>query len=115
MKTYKVYHNPRCSKSRLALTYIEDKGDQAEVIEYLKDIPGKKELKELIKMLGIPAEELLRKGEQDYKDHFKGKKLTEDEWIDAMIKYPKLIERPIIVLNNKAVIGRPAERILELN
>lgn len=114
MTTYKIYHNPRCSKSRQALAYINEKGDTADVIEYLKDIPTKKEMKDLLKKLGIPAVDLIRKGEQDYKDHFKGKDLTDDEWIDAMIKYPKLIERPIIVLGNKAVIGRPAERIEEL-
>lgn len=114
MKTYTVYHNPRCTKSRQALAYIDENGDKAEVIEYLKDLPTKQEMKDLLSKLGIKAEELIRKGEQEYKDHFKGKDLTEEEWIAAMIEYPKLIERPIIVYEDKAVIGRPANRIKEL-
>ncbi len=112
---YTVYHNPRCSKSRLALKYIEEHGNEAEVIEYLKDLPSKKELKDVIKKLGISAEDLLRKNESDFKENYKGKELSEDEWVAAMIKFPKLIERPIVIYKNRAIIARPAERIEELS
>lgn len=110
----KIYHNPRCSKSRQTLALIEENGVDVEVVEYLKDIPTKAELKDLLSKLGIPAEKLLRKGEADFKDNYKGKTLSDDEWIDAMIQYPKLIERPIVLKDNKAVLGRPPENVLEL-
>jgi len=110
----KIYHNSRCSKSRQTLALIEEKGADIEIVEYLKDIPTKADLKDLLSKLGIPAEKLLRKGEADFKDNFKGKTLSDDEWIDAMIQYPKLIERPIVVKGNKAVLGRPPENVLEL-
>lgn len=110
----KIYHNPRCSKSRNSLDIIRKKGVDVTVVEYLKTTPTKSELKDLLKKLNIPAKDLVRKGEQAYKDNFKGKELSEDEWIDAMIDYPKLIERPIIVNGDKAVIGRPPEKVLEI-
>jgi len=110
----KIYHNSRCSKSRCAIAFLEDKKLDFEIIEYLKEIPSKAELTKLIKMLGINPKELIRKGEPDYKANFKGKELTDSEWIDAMIRFPKLIERPIVTKNNSAVIARPAERIDEL-
>ncbi len=114
-KTYKVYHNPRRSKSRCALAYIDDKGDGAEVVDYMKNAPTAEELREILRMLNMPAEGLIRKNEEVYKKNFKGKKVTEDEWIKAMIAFPVLIERPIIVFNGKAVIARPTERIEELD
>lgn len=110
----KIYHNPRCSKSRQTLALINEKGAEVEIIEYLNHIPSKTELTEIINLLGIPAEKLVRKGEQDFKDNFKGKTLTENEWIKAMIDYPKLIERPIVVKGNRAVLGRPPENVLDL-
>jgi arsenate reductase len=110
----KIYHNPRCSKSRNTLNIITEKGANVTVIDYLKIPPTKSELKDLLKKLNIPAKDLVRKGEQAFKDHYKGKELSEDEWIDAMIKYPKLIERPIVVNGDKAVIGRPPEKVLEI-
>lgn len=110
----KIYHNPRCSKSRQTLQLITDAGVEPEVIEYLKDIPSKKELKEVITLLGIKPYDLLRRGETDFKENFKGKDLTDDQWIDAMIAYPKLIERPIVVKGKKAVLGRPPENVKEL-
>lgn len=112
--TYTVYHNNRCSKSRGALAYLDDKQESYEVIEYLKEPLNAKQIKELLSQLEIPAAELIRKGEPDFKENFKGKELSDKDWIEAMVKYPKLIERPIIVKNGKAVIGRPAERIEEL-
>jgi arsenate reductase len=109
-----VYHNPRCSKSRCALELLAEKKQAFDVVEYLKNTPTKTELQAIIDKLGIVPEALVRKGEEEYKQHFKGKTLSNDEWIDAMIQFPKLIERPIVVVGNKAVIARPTERILEL-
>jgi arsenate reductase len=110
----KIYHNPRCSKSRQTLNIIKEKGAEVEIIEYLNAIPSEKELRDLITLLGIKPEELLRKGEADYKENFKGKTLSGREWISAMIKYPKIIERPIVVSENKAILGRPPENVLDL-
>jgi arsenate reductase (glutaredoxin) len=110
----KIYHNPRCSKSRQTLQFIEEKGAAVEIVKYLEDIPSESELKSILKALGIEAKALLRKGEADFKEHFKGKDLSEDEWIKAMIQYPKMIERPIVVKDNKAVLGRPPENVLDL-
>ncbi len=110
----KIYHNPRCSKSRNTLNIINENGQEVTVVEYLKTPPSKAELKELLKKLKMPAEKLIRKGEADFKENFKGKTLSEDEWIDAMVAYPKLIERPIVVNGDKAVIGRPPENVLEI-
>ena len=110
----KIYHNPRCSKSRQTLSLIKEKGVEVEIIEYLKLIPSEKELRSIIKLLGIKPEKLLRKGEADYKENFKGKILSDEEWISAMVQYPKLIERPIVVSVNKAILGRPPENVLDL-
>lgn len=110
----RVYHNPRCSKSRAALAYLEDKNIEYDTIMYLNDIPTKVELKEVLNKLNISAEQLIRKGEAVYKEQYKGKVLTEGQWIDAMIKEPKLIERPIVVKGEKAVIARPTEAIEEI-
>ena len=109
-----VYHNPRCSKSRCALDLLKEKGLEFEVIEYMSQKPSAAELKDVIQKLGIRPEELLRKKEDDFKEHFKGKQLSDDEWIDAMIRFPKLIERPIVIKGGKAVVARPTERLLEI-
>ncbi|MBI1287378.1 MAG: arsenate reductase (glutaredoxin) [Flavobacteriales bacterium] len=110
----KIYHNPRCTKSRQTLQLIREAGIEPEIIEYLNDVPTEAELKELIEMLGIKPYDLLRRGEADFKDNFKGKELSDDEWIAAMVKYPKLIERPIVVKQKKAVLGRPPENVKTL-
>jgi len=110
----KIYHNPRCSKSRETLQLIEESGAQVEVVEYLNTIPSREELTQLVAQLGILPEQLIRKGEDVYKEHFKGKDLSDAEWIDAMVTYPKLIERPIVVKGNQAVLGRPPQNVLEL-
>lgn len=110
----KIYHNPRCTKSRQTLELIRTAGIEPEIIEYLNDVPSEAELKELIALLGIKPYDLLRRGEADFKDHFKGKELSDDEWIAAMVKYPKLIERPIVVKQKKAVLGRPPENVITL-
>lgn len=110
----KIYHNPRCSKSRETLKLIEDANAEVTIIEYLKTPPSREELETIIQQLGIEASQLIRKGEADFKDNFKGKTLSESEWIDAMVAYPKLIERPIVIKDQKAVIGRPPELVLDL-
>ena len=109
-----VYHNPRCSKSRCALDLLKEKGLEYDVIEYMSHVPTADELKVVINKLGIRPEDLIRKNEDDFKEHFKGKELSDVEWIEAMIKFPKLIERPIVIRDNKAVVARPTERILEI-
>ncbi|WP_421765702.1 arsenate reductase (glutaredoxin) [Ekhidna sp.] len=114
MQMITIYHNPRCSKSRQTLGLIEERGHDFVVKEYLKTPPTKEELKGVIELLGIKPEQLLRKGESDFKENFKGKNLSDDEWIDAMIAYPKLIERPIVLDGDKAVLGRPPENVLQL-
>lgn len=110
----KIYHNPRCSKSRDSFNLLQEKNIPFETIEYLKTPFNKEEIKDLLKKLNIPAKDLIRKGEADYKTHFKGKELSENEWIEAMLNYPKLIERPIVVKGNKAVIGRPIQNVVDL-
>jgi arsenate reductase len=110
----KIYHNPRCSKSREGLGILEKSGKKFEIFKYLEDIPSKKELKEVIGLLGIKPEKLLRKSEPIWKENFKGKTLTDSQIIDAMVAHPKLIERPIVISGNKAVIGRPPQKILEI-
>ncbi len=108
-----IYHNNMCSKSREAMCLLEDEGAEIEVVEYLKNTPGKRELKNLLKKLGIKAHDLMRKSEEEYTLHVKGKTLTETELVALMVKYPKLIERPIIIKGDKAIIGRPATLIVD--
>ena len=109
-----IWHNPRCRKSREALALLEEKGAAFEIREYLKETPSKEELTDLIKLLGIAPEKLIRKGEAIYKENFKGKALSDSEWIDAMVEFPKLIERPIVIKDGKAVVGRPSELVLDI-
>ncbi len=110
----KIYHNPRCSKSRQGLEIIEQSGKEFQVIKYLEDIPTEKELRELLKYLSFKPSDLVRKNETVWKENYKGKSLTEDEILKALIEHPKLIERPIVVNRNKAVIGRPPQIIEEI-
>lgn len=110
----KIYHNPRCSKSRQTLELIQQAGQQIEIIDYLNQPPSEKELTTIIKLLGINAEDLVRKNEDVYKEKFKGKKITQQEWVKILIEHPKLIERPIVIKGDKAIIGRPPEKVLEL-
>jgi len=110
----KIYHNPRCRKSREGLQILEDSKKEFEVILYLENPPSEEELKSIISKLGIPPLDLVRKGEADWKENFKRKDLSDDEIIKAMVNYPKLIERPIVIAGDKGVVGRPPERIKEL-
>ena len=109
----KIYHNTRCSKSRDVCTILEKKKVKTEVVEYLKTPPTQKEIIELLKMLGMKAEDLVRKKEPLFLEKFKEKKLTEAQWVKAMAQNPILIERPIVVKGKKAIIGRPPEKVLE--
>ncbi len=110
----KIYHNPRCSKSRQTLQLIKDSGTEVEIIEYLNSIPTADELKMILVKLNLSPKDILRKGEAVYKEKFKNSDFNDDEWIKVMIEYPKLIERPIVVKGNKAVLGRPPENVLDL-
>ena len=113
--TVKIYHNPRCSKSRQTLALLVDKGIQPEIIEYLKQPPSEQEIKNLIKMLGLSsARELMRKGETIYKELNHDAVGDEDRLIRAMHENPKLIERPIVIKSEKAAIGRPPETVLAI-
>ncbi|MEO9511625.1 MAG: arsenate reductase (glutaredoxin) [Flavobacteriaceae bacterium] len=107
----KIYHNPRCRKSREGLELLEKSGEEFETVLYLENIPTKKELQTVIDYLGIVPMELVRKNEAVWKENYKGKDLTDDAVVEAMIAYPKLIERPIVIKDEKAVIGRPLEKI----
>ena len=109
-----IYHNPRCSESRQTLALLQEKGVEPEVVLYLDTVPTNDELKILLAKLQIRPMQLVRKGEAVWKEKFKGKELSDDEIIAAMISNPKLIERPIVVKDNKAVLGRPPENALEL-
>ncbi|MFV0248717.1 MAG: arsenate reductase (glutaredoxin) [Tenacibaculum sp.] len=110
----KIYHNNRCSKSRSGLKILENSGKDFEVIKYLENPVNFDELKSIIDKLGIKPEALLRKNEAVWKDNFKGKTLTDLQIIKVMVENPKLIERPIVVNGQKAVLGRPAEKIGEI-
>ncbi len=110
----KIYHNPRCGKSRQTLKIIEEHHIHPEIIKYLENPPSEQELKNIIAMLGIKAEALVRKNEKIFKEQFKGRELTEDEWIKAMVANPILIERPIVIKGEKAILGRPPENVNEL-
>lgn len=110
----KIYHNPRCRKSREGLGVVEKSGNDFEVVKYLQSVPTKKELKEILNCLDISPKMLVRTNEKIWKEKFRGKLLSDEEIIDAMLEHPILIERPIVANGNKAVIGRPTERIEEI-
>ena len=109
-----IYHNPKCSKSRCGLELLKDSGKEYQIVDYLKKGISKEELKNLLAKLRMSPIELVRTKENIWKEQFKGKTLTDDEVIEAMIQYPQLIERPIVIVGDKAVIGRPTERIKEI-
>ncbi len=108
---YKVYHNTRCKKSRAGLQYLQDKGLEVEIIEYLKNPLSVAELTDIFAKLDRKPSEMIRKQEAIFKSDFKGKNFTEDEWIRIIAENPKLLNRPIIVRGNKAVWGDPVENI----
>ncbi len=109
----KIYHNPRCRKSREALKLVQDKGN-VEIIEYMTQDIDMESLKIAIASTGLKPSELVRKNEAVFKESYKGKELSEDEWLEAFIKEPKLLERPIVIKDSKGVLGRPPENVLSL-
>ena len=108
-----IYHNNQCSKSREALGILKDEGVDFEIIEYLKVEQSSIEIKDLLNKLGISANDLMRKGEKDYIENVKGKELSEEKLVDLLVKFPKLIERPIVIKGNKAIIGRPPTLVVD--
>ncbi len=109
-----VYHNPRCGKSREGLALIEESGKDFQIIDYLNTPLSKEELKALLQKLHYQPLDLVRQKEAVWKEHFKGKALSDEDIIETMVQYPKLIERPIVVVGEKAVVGRPPEKIKSL-
>ena len=115
MSNITLWHNPRCSKSRESFKLLEERGIEAHVVKYLENIPTKEELQSILEMLGMnSAKELMRTKEAVYKELNLKDETSEEKLIEAMIQNPKLIERPIIIKDNKAVIGRPIEKVIEL-
>ena len=111
----KILHNPRCSKSRQTLAILSENGIDVDIIEYLKDAPSEKTLRQIIDILGIKPRELLRKGEVVYKENnLRREDLTDDDLIQFMLDNPILIERPIVYDDKRAVIGRPPDNVLKL-
>lgn len=110
-----IYHNPRCSKSRQTLQLLQAKGIEPDIVLYLDTPPDSAALKQLLEKLGISPRELLRRGEADYKENnLKNTELSDAELIDYMVRFPKLIERPIVVNGAKAALGRPPEAVLDI-
>ena len=110
-----IYHNPKCSKSRKALEIIRSKNIEPTIILYLINKLSKTEVKKLLSKLNLSIRDILRTGEDEYKNNnLKNENLTDDKLIDFLIKFPKLLQRPIVVKDNKAVVGRPPESILNL-
>ena len=109
-----IYHNPRCQKSRKAISILEDAGEKFEVVYYLDHPPSVEELTEVVRKLGGDAFELVRKEEQIFRDEYMGKEFSNEEWIEIMVKNPILIQRPVVIVDDRAVIGRPPEKIKEL-
>ena len=115
MSDLTIYHNPRCSKSRQTLELIRGKGVEPEIALYLKDVPAAEDIQDALQMLGMKPMDLIRKSEAEFKEHFAcADELTDEQLIDLMRLYPKVIERPIIVNKGKAVIGHPPENVLEI-
>jgi arsenate reductase len=111
----KIFHNPRCSKSRATLALLHDRGFNPEVILYLETPPAEEQLRDVLTMLGKSPRELMRKSQQEYQDNnLDDDALTDDELVNAMLNHPILIERPIVMANGKAAIGRPPESVLEI-
>ena len=112
---YTIYHNPRCSKSRQTLAILEENQISPDIVLYLDTPPTKETIKNLLKKLGLGARELLRKGEEAYKaNNLRNPDLSEEELIQYMSDHPKLIERPIVIKGERAVLGRPPENVLSL-
>ncbi|HZP88508.1 MAG TPA: arsenate reductase (glutaredoxin) [Burkholderiales bacterium] len=109
-----IYHNPRCGKSRAALALLQERGITPQIVEYLKTPLDRESLTWLVRQLAIRPEALVRKGEDLYKQRYAGKTLSDAQWIEAMVEHPILMERPVVVRGDRAVVGRPPEKVLEL-
>jgi arsenate reductase (glutaredoxin) len=109
-----IYHNPRCSKSRATLALLAERGLTPDIIEYLNVPPSAAELGLILDMLGKQPEELMRQGEDEYKQYVAGRGLSRDEAIAVMVAHPKLIERPIVINGDQAAVGRPPEAVLDI-
>lgn len=109
-----IYHNTRCSKSRSACEIVAGRGIEAQIVEYLKTPPSREELRALLQKLGMKPAELVRRGEDVFKENYADKTFDDEQWLDALVAHPILIERPIVVRGDRAVIGRPPEKVLEL-
>lgn len=108
-----IWHNPKCSKSREALGLLEKKGEGVEVIKYLESAPSRSDIEALLKKLGVGARQLMRTKEELYKELALASEEDEAKLIDALVEHPKLIERPILIDGERAIIGRPVERVIE--
>lgn len=114
MKT-RIYHNPRCSKSRQTLELLQQRHIDTEVVEYLKTPPSREELESVLALLGLEPRQLMRQGESEYSElGLDNPALGREDLLNAMLAHPKLIERPIVVHNGKAVVGRPPENVLDI-
>jgi len=111
MEGMKIYHNPRCRKSREALNIIQNYGIEPEVVLYLDTPPSRQEIKDVLSKLEITAKELVRKEEKLFKEEYRGKELTEEQWITVLADNPKLIQRPVVINGKRAIIGRPPESV----
>ncbi len=106
-----IYHNPKCRKSRMGLQYLLDKGLEFTVVEYLKNPLTREQLKNILMKLNMNPDEIVRTSEDDFKAKLKGKSFTDEEWITILLENPKLIQRPIVVKNHKAVLAQPVDEI----
>tara|TARA_A100001011_G_scaffold52519_1_gene50767 strand:+ start:2169 stop:2513 length:345 start_codon:yes stop_codon:yes gene_type:complete len=111
---YIIYHNPRCRKSREALKYLQDKGYDFEVRDYIKNLLSLEEIVKLIESLNIKPLKLVRKNEAIWKENFKNKDLDDNQIIKALSKYPKLIERPIVTKGKNSIVARPIDKLLNI-
>ncbi len=109
-----IYHNPRCRKSRETLKLIEESGQPFKIVEYLKHPLSADQLREMLSLLDMPAEGLIRKNEAIWKEQYRGRDLSEPDLLKAMEEHPKLMERPLVVKGKEAVLGRPPENVLAL-
>jgi arsenate reductase len=111
----RIFHNPRCSKSRATLALLQERGVEPEIVLYLDNPPDAEELRSILQKLGLTARELMRKGEAEFREQgLADESLTEDELVAAMVASPRLIERPIVLANGRAAIGRPLESVLDI-
>ncbi|MBK7911294.1 ArsC/Spx/MgsR family protein [Candidatus Pollutiaquabacter sp.] len=111
----RIWFKPTCSTCQTALAYLKDQGEEdVEIFEYMKEQPKPEDLREALQLLGLKARDIVRESEKVFAEKYAGKELSEEEWISAMCEHTELIERPIVVKDGKAIIGRPAERVLDL-